>query len=113
VPVRTRRGALMHIWKVLDPLLAKTIENGATPAEAIVAAEEVEKIMAKYGIDMNAITERKKWKIRKANKRTKRLWHGKAKAASPVRRIDPTTGEVMPKATANRSDDHTKQINNK
>lgn len=87
----------MDIWKVLDPLLAKTIENGATPDEAIVAAEEVKKFMVKYGIDMKAITERKKWKMRKANKRTKRLWRGKAKAASPVRRIDPKTGEVMPK----------------
>jgi Protein of unknown function (DUF2786) len=96
----------MDIWKVLDPLLAKTIENGATPAEAIVAAEEVEKIMAKYGIDMKAIIERKKWKIRNANKRTKRLWRGKAKAASPVRRIDPKTGEVIQTATANRTDVH-------
>ena len=93
----------MDIWKVLDPLLAKTIENCVTPAEAIVAAEEVEKIMAKYGIDMKAIIERKKWRMRKANKRTKRLWRGKAKAASPVRRIDPKTGEAITKATANRS----------
>jgi hypothetical protein len=96
----------MDIWKVLDPLLAKTIENGATPDEAILAAEEVKKFMAKYGINMKAIIERKKWKMRKSNKRTKRLWRGKAKAASPVRRIDPKTGEVVPKATANRTDVH-------
>jgi Protein of unknown function (DUF2786) len=94
----------MDIWKVLDPLLAKTIENGATPDEAIVAAEEVKKFMAKYGIDMKAIIERKKWKVRKANKRTKRLWRGKAKAASSVRRIDPKTGEVISKPMGNRTD---------
>jgi Protein of unknown function (DUF2786) len=96
----------MDIWKVLDPLLAKTIESGATPDEAIIAAEEVKKFMAKYGIDMKAITERKKWKIRKVNKRTKSLWRGKAKAASPVRRIDPKTGKVIQKATSNRTDVH-------
>jgi Protein of unknown function (DUF2786) len=94
----------MDIWKILDPLLAKTIENGATPDEAIVAAEEVKKFMAKYGIDMKAIIERKKWKIREANKRIKRFWRGKAKAASPVRRIDPKTEEVITKATASRTD---------
>ncbi len=106
---------MMDIWKAIDPLLAKTIENGATPAEAMIAAEEVEKIMVKYGITLKAITERKKWKVREANKRRKKLWRGKAKAASPVRCIDPKTGEVLAKTVISRTTKlaATRQTNNK
>lgn len=89
-------STLMDIWKALDTLFARTIENGATPTEAAVAAEEAGKLMVKYGIDMTAVTERKKWKVRQANKLRKKVWRGRAKAASPVRRIDPKTGDVLP-----------------
>jgi len=42
------------IRKKIDALFAKTVANGATPAEAIVAAEKAWELQRKYNVDLNA-----------------------------------------------------------